>query len=578
VISVQAIVLSFESFRRNHNWLKSLSFFFGPALRGKCSLMHTADFNQQDETSELETDVCIVGSGPAGLSVAKEFVGSSVRVLVVESGDAEPNEFADALNSIDSVGVPRVMDLVRARIFGGTSHVWSGRCAPFDATDYAERDWAPMSGWPVQMADLAPYVERASVNLGLGPPCYDESVWKKGLSLKWYDGRPGGAGMPPAQELDPNLLRPVFWQFSKHVDNPKDWMRFGPWFRQFSAKNVRILLNATVTQLNLADDGRAITSADVTGKSRKTRRIRAKAFVLCAGGVENPRLLLASNKVAANGIGNRNDLVGRYFMDHPRAAFATVNPRRSQALQDRFCVHRLNHETGAHYFLTGFGLSPALQKAERLLNCAGWLILHSAPDNPWDAVRRLRSAKRNLIRDAAAIGANSRIVMQGVGRLVRRMPVAHKLEKITLFADVEQRADRNSRVTLSDRKDPFGVPLPCIDWRINDQVGDSIRRLGSAAAHEFERLGLAKIDLEPWVVDRKLSEANFTDAGHPSGGTRMASDPKAGVVDEHCQVHGVGGLYVASSSVFPTNGHANPTLMIVALAIRVADRIKAQLF
>jgi hypothetical protein len=91
VISVQAIVLSFESFRRNHNWLKSLSFFFGSALRGKCSLMHTADFNQQDETSELETDVCIVGSGPAGLSVAKEFVGSSVRVLVVESGDAEPN-------------------------------------------------------------------------------------------------------------------------------------------------------------------------------------------------------------------------------------------------------------------------------------------------------------------------------------------------------------------------------------------------------------------------------------------------------------------------------------------------------
>jgi choline dehydrogenase-like flavoprotein len=541
--------------------------------------MDMADFDQLDQTGDFETDICIIGSGPAGLSIAKEFLGSSVRVLVVESGDAERSEFSDALNDIDSVGVPYETDQkkVRARIFGGTSHLWSGRCAPFDAIDYVERDWAPMSGWPVRMADLTPYLMRASANLGLGPLYYDESVWEKGLSLKWYESRMGRAGTPPAQELDPNLLRPVFWQFSKHVDNPKDWARFGPWFRLFSSGNVRVLLNATVTQLNLADDGRSVISADVCGKTNKTRRVRAKAFVLCAGGIENPRLLLASNKVAAKGIGNQNDLVGRYFMDHVRWAFATANPP-SQALQDRFCVHRLNHETGAHYYLTGFGLSPAVQKAEGLLNCAGWLILHPAPDNPWDAVRRLRSAKRNLIRDVAAIGANPGNVMRGLGRLARRMPVAHKLKKITLFADVEQQADRDSRVVLSDRKDFFGVPLPRIDWRIHDQERNTIRRLGLAAAYEFERLGLAKINLEPWVVDPIGEDASFEGTFHPSGGTRMAREPNAGVVDEHCQVHGVGGLYVAGSSVFPTNGHVNPTLMIVALAIRVADRINAQLF
>jgi choline dehydrogenase-like flavoprotein len=337
-------------------------------------------------------------------------------------------------------------------------------------------------------------------------------------------------------------------------------------------------LNATVTQLNLADNGRSVISADVCGKTKKMRRVCAKAFVLCTGGIENARLLLASNKVAAKGIGNQNDLVGRYFMDHLRWAFATAKPP-SQALQDRFCVHRLNHETGTHYYLTGFGLSPAVQKAEGLLNCAGWLMLDPAPDNPWDAVRRMGSTERNLIRDVTAIGANAGIVLRGVGRLARRMPVAHKLEKITLLADVEQRADRDSRVMLSDReKDFFGVPLPRIDWRTHDQERNTIRRLGLAAAQEFERLGLAKIDLAPWIVDPMGTEGSFEETFHPSGGTRMAREPNAGVVDEHCQVHGVEGLYVAGGSVFPTNSHVNPTLTIVALAIRVADRIKAQHF
>jgi choline dehydrogenase-like flavoprotein len=557
------------------------------------TLIDIVDFNELDQRDDFETDLCIVGSGFAGLSIAKEFLGSTVRVLVVESGGTEPSDFANTLNDIKSIGAPRVMDqkLVRSRVFGGTSDVWSGRCAPFDAIDYAEREWVPMSGWPVREVDLLPYVERASINLGLGPSCYDEALWDTGLSIKWYDGRIGGTGTPPAQELDSNLLRPVFWQFSKHVDNPKDWMRFGPWFRQLSGDNVRVLLNATVTQLNLADEGRFVASAEVSSSNRKTRRIRAKAFVLCAGGIENPRLLLASNKTAATGIGNQYDIVGRYFMDHPRAAFATTNPRASQALQDRFCVHRLNDQSGPHYYLTGFGLSPELQEAEKLLNCSAWLILHSAPDNPWDAVRRLHAisgASSNgrvqsnistlLLRDATAIVTNPRVVMQGLGRLARRMPVAHKLDKVTLFADVEQRPDPNSRVTLSDQVDAFGIPLPCIDWRINEQEGDSIRRLGLAAAREFDRIGLTKLELEPWVVNRELKEANFTDSGHASGGTRMANDPKVGVVDEHCQVHGVGGLYVTGGSVFPTNGHANPTLMIVAFAIRLADRIRAQLF
>ena len=107
--------------------------------------------------TRLRCDVCIIGTGPAGITIARELSGTPLRVTILESGGAERQEETDALNEIESVGWPRVMDqwLVRNRIVGGTSSTWDGRCAPFDEIDLQFRDWVPYSGWPFRMDDLA---------------------------------------------------------------------------------------------------------------------------------------------------------------------------------------------------------------------------------------------------------------------------------------------------------------------------------------------------------------------------------------------------------------------------------------
>jgi nucleoside-diphosphate-sugar epimerase len=164
-----------------------------------------------------------------------------------------------------------------------------------------------------------------------------------------------------------------------------------------------------------------------------------------------------------------------------------------------------------------------------------------------------------------------------VADLLHDRAVTHKLTHAGLLCSVEQRPDPESRIRLSHRRDRLGLPIAQIDWRINKQEKASVARLGTLIRQESVRLGLPAPALVPWIREGHYERAEFADVAHPTGTTRMGHDPRESVVDENCQVHGVSGLFVAGSSVFPTAGHANPTLMIVALAARLADRLRAQL-
>jgi len=217
-------------------------------------------------------------------------------------------------------------------------------------------------------------------------------------------------------------------------------------------------------------------------------------------------------------------------------------------------------------------LSEETQRREQLLNCAAWLDEERAVDDPWDAIKRLRrpdpSGRR--MADVRAVVANPALLVRGVRRRVlEKRGVPHKLNRLFLRSIVEQAPDHLSRITLSDRKDEFGVPLPRIDWRIGQLERKSIARLAELIELELPKLGFTKPDL--------VANPDFIDAAHPSGATRMAEDPACGVVDKNCAVHGVRGLYVSGSSVFPTAGHANPTLMIVIMAIRLAEHLRRQI-
>jgi len=565
------------------------------------------DLDRLPPDTELTTEVCIVGSGPAGATLAAELAGSALRVLVVESGGREPEAAVAALNEVENVGAARVanQDLMRTRVLGGTSRIWTGRCGELDEIDYVDRPWVAHSGWPLAGDELRPFLDRARAYLGLGPNVYDERLWA-------LLGR-----RPPRPALPESRLVPRFWQFSRGATNPAGPTRFGadvlPQAAGVDAAagepetpggsgNVNVLLHATVTHIDTDDTGSVVRGVEVASTSGRRATIRAAVVVLAAGGIENARLMLASNRVVPQEVGNRNDLVGRFLMDHPGSVIASVDPASARRLRDRFGRYWLDGPEGRQVYVHGVGLSPQVQREEELLNCAAFLEEYPAPGDPWHAGRRLASRLRGggeptqdevavasfwrredeipdptATRDVLALLRNAPTVAAGAYRMTRRRrPPIFQASRVDVYCLVEQEPDPASRVTLSDRVDALGVPISRVDWRVSERERISVGRLAGLLAQELGRLGYASPEPAEWLEGGEGWPESITDRAHPIGTTRMADDPRAGVVDRNCQVHDTEGLFVAGSSTFPTAGHVNPTLMIVALAIRLADHLKAQ--
>lgn len=490
-----------------------------------------------------------------------------MRVIVVESGGLAPQADADALSEIENVGVSRELNqsLVRPRGLGGASQIWTGRCAPFDEVDYARRPWVPHSGWPIGSHEIDPYLDRSAAHLGLGIGSgYTEA------------GPPRRFRRSPARNvMDGSLVLPFFWQFSTDAMRRYDSMRFGKRILHGTSDNVRVFLNASVVQIDAGPTVNSARGVEIVGPDGARRTIAAPVVVLCAGGIENARLLLASNKVAASGLGNGHDLVGRFLMDHPRGGVATFDHRRVDALGDHFGLNFLGTGQGSYLFCRGLRLSPQVQEREGLLNCAVWLSEIVTHDDPWSALQRiLRRRGTQVRRDAMAIASNLGLVVKGMYRGVSGQVIPRKLARLELNCTVEQLPDPESRITLSDRVDRHGTPISRVNWCVNDREQQTVRRTAELVAQECTRIGVPTPVLDDWVRDKAPFPPSFGEVAHHIGTTRMADNPGDGVVDRYCQVHGIRGLYIAGSSVFPTAGHANPTQMIVALGVRLADTIK----
>ena len=567
----------------------------------------------------IDADLVIIGGGPAGLTIAREFFGSPIQVLVLESGQLTETPRATDLNTVESIGEPkgeaeirRRIEWhgsgssswsqeaqpygVRCRVLGGSSHTWAGKVAAFDAADFAKRDWVPYSGWPFTPESLIPFLDRAAVTLNLGPNCYDSEFWTL-LGLK----------TPPAGP-DPALLRSFFWQIARSRLDSGDIMRFGPEFVALDAPNVRVLVNATVTSVDTNAEGSAFGGLEVSTIDGVRSRVRAKAAVLAASAIENPRLLLASKKTNPRGLGNAHDLVGRFLMDHLGTKIGAYKASDCPEIGKRFGFYSIRHQGQAHIYMHGLTPSRALQERESLNNCALYMLEEWAPDDPWGAIRRLAGGKSDKpISDILAAASSPGLLLKGVAmrlfesnalpesfksvvvnavisqfpnfavREFRTRSLPHKLNSIAIEGIAEQRPNPESRITLSDKTDALGVPMARVDWRGDREARRSLARLGQHLMKESIRIDIPAPQLDDWVIDERHDDGIFIDSAHTAGTTRMSDDPKQGVVDSNCRVHGVAGLYVAGASVFPTSGHANPTLMIVSLAIRLADRIKLDL-
>ncbi len=528
------------------------------------------DFYDFQDGSEITTDLCIIGAGVAGITVAREFLDKNIDVCLLESGGPDYDGRIQALYAGENRGQPYYeLDDSRLRFFGGTTLVWGGRCMPHEAIDFETRSWIPHSGWPFSRADLDPWYRRAHDALEIDDPVYDEQAWKR-LGI-----------VPPS--FDPLTIRTGSWQFDEafarfDMGNCQDLQK---------ATNIRILLHASVTNIQADPSCSSVQHINIATLAGIKGRVRAKAYVLAAGGIETPRLLLASNGVASSGIGNDNDLVGRFFMEHPHGRAAEVITPDPYKLWDTFRKRRV---PGGKLYSPMIRPGERLQEKAGILNTAVTIKCQRRPEigiSAGKAVYKSFKARMHPTRRGRRIWRiykkTNQLIHALTDRLVRRRQLSSGRGGLYLIIRGEQAPNPDSRVVLSGQHDALGVPQADLDWRFSDLDKRTVTTLVDALHNEFQRLGLGSVIPEEWLADTSPAwPVDPTVSNHPIGGyhhmgtTRMADDPKHGVVDADSCVHGIGNLYVAGSSVFPTSGWANPVLTTMALTLRLADHLKVE--
>lgn len=522
------------------------------------------DFAQFREEACFDADICIIGAGAAGITLARSFLHTALKVCVVESGgrdyETDVQELADGRNlGFDYYALKDS----RLRFFGGTTAIWGGRVAQLDDIDFQKRDWIPHSGWPFGKDELRPYYRDAQALLGLPViddnrcPAFDETL--------------------PFQ----NVL-PAFWQFDEAFD------RFTlPRCEDLAqAPNIEILLHATAVHLQTSANGRVVKYAEIKNFSGVKSQVKAKRYVIATGGLEVPRLLLCSkNKAHPDGIGNAHDMVGRYFMEHPHARGARVDINDPVAFFRVF--PRFLRDKGARY---GALLRPAdtFQERERILNSGFTLAVRKHEGKKQVAYKALYNTMRHEFspnRFGRGLWKLTRRASTAVqDRFGARLNAAKMNRRgFGLYAVMraEQAPNPQSRVVLTDKADALGMRRIALDWQFSSIDKHSVIRLMRGLDEDLRRAGLGRAEPSRWLSD-PVTEWHVDPlvSNHPIGGyhhmgtARMASDPKSGVVDENCKIHGTENLFVAGSSVFPTGGWANPTLTILALALRLGDYLK----
>lgn len=508
------------------------------------------DARKLNNNSIIEGDICIVGAGTAGISIALEWMNSPYKVILLEGGGFEYDDQVQDLNGGKTTGQKYFpLKSSRLRYFGGTTGHWAGMCSPLDHVDFRKRDWVPHSGWPIVKEDLDPFYARAHKTLGLGPYEYSFDYWRKEI--------PNLNPFP----LDDKVVWNKMWQFST--------ARFGNLYRDtiLKARNIHLYTYANVVNLEASEGVNSIREAQTRDHSGKTHTVRAKHFILACGAIQNARMLLASNKQAPAGLGNQNDVVGRYFMEHLEVSSAEL------WLTKPFPTDLYNWSYGVTRASAELAITEETQEQFKILNgTASFAPLVFAKHvkqrmEVWQNEDPRESAK-NMFAEWDRAGAEAE--KEGTGSIQRAY---------MLNTRIEQAPNPNSRVTLGSEKDGLGVPRASLNWEFTPLDKRSIRKIYELLGQQMGIAGLGRVKLLEFLRDENnYTFPDDTNGGwHHMGTTRMSEDPKKGVVDANCQVHGIQNLHVAGSGCFTTSGAPNPTLTLVSLSIRLSDYVMGKM-
>lgn len=516
------------------------------------------DLNSSQETPDLPCDVCIVGAGAAGLAIATEMLKSHKTVVILESGGFEHEPATQALYDVENSGSPHAgATQGRFRVLGGSTTKWGGQALPLTPLDFEKRDWVAHSGWPIQFDELKPYYERASRFLLIDNQNYDTDLFAY-LQVQ-----------PPI--FDPNKIR---YHFSKWSPKPSLRETYLPALRD--AAPCSLLLHANVTQIVLQDTLRHVSAITACSLAGKTVTVLPRVLVLCVGGIETARLLLTNNTQQQTGIGNEHDLVGRFFQDHPNAMVGWVKSPDPGRIQRLFNVF---HKRGLKYSVRCTAAA-SWQHDHQVLNASMGITFvqeNTIFQNLRDVHAALRGGKRSreVLRKLVRVGAHPLHVVSPVWHYAVHGRSFAPGAGLRVALTCEQEPDPESRILLSEERDALAVRRANVRWMVKDSTGSTLRQFAQLVGEQFQSAGLGEIVLDPWVhQEPEAWREHISDQYHHIGTARMSDSPRQGVVDRNCRLHAVDNLYIASSAVFPTSGHSNPTLTILALCIRLADHLK----
>lgn len=520
------------------------------------------DIDKLDNKLLINSDICIMGGGVAGITLANELKKHHTNIVIIESGDEVINPDTQNLYSGNVVNkLYPDPEYSRLRMLGGSSNHWENNTSPLDKIDFEKRDWVDNSGWPIELSDLESYYLKAGDYCGTKSDGYDTKTWASRLKQEVL----GNSQNIIETGIAKVSIPPVRF-YSSYGDDLSE------------AKNVRIYKNSNVVDIEYDSSKEKIEKIYFETMPGKRYTVASKVFIMCFGGLENARMLLHFNKNNADKIGNHYDNVGRYFMDHPVVRAGQLFPNDIE----RFSLYSGNNLKD-RIVLGYFKLSEKTLNKNKINNIRIPLV----PNTEYIMSDGISSS--HILSDALSKGEfpddfSSHItnilkdidmIAEGISRKKFNKVLFDKSDQIygyQLPIMLEQTPDRNNRVMLGNSQDKYGINKILIDWKLKENDKENLWKALEIVAQQFGAESLGRIRLLKERSSRIWGD-QLGFGHHHMGTTRMSSHYKNGIVDKNHLVFSTKNLFMGGSSVFPTGGHVPPTLTIVAMSIRLADII-----
>ncbi len=508
----------------------------------------------------LTPDVCVVGAGALGITMATALARAGADVMLIEGGGVGLEADSQALQQGQSIGQPfQNIGVGRYRVLGGTTLYWGGQLLPFDPFVTGARPWAGHEAWPLPPGELDRWHQRTWALLGLdGLEHDDREVWRRsGVDA---------AALGPELELIASR-----WMRTRNLAR-----LFGAELR--AAKGPRVLLHANAVALEMDAASHAVSAVHVRSLRGAQAVVRPRHTVLANGTLEIARLLLHPLAGGRTPPWHGNQWLGVPLIDHIDCHAADVKVLNHKAFHDLFD----NVYLGGRMYHPKIRLTPQVQRSEELVDIAGEFLYRTRFSEHLEYLKLFLRSLREGSGEVpwSQLPRHLASVLQAAGPLAlryfrdRRSFKPHDAE-VGLNVYCEQLPSPRSRVLLGPQRDALGLQRLAVDWHIDGHEIASMRRFARAVDERLRALGLAQLTLVPEL--ESLSPAVLSgvrDSVHQMGTTRMAVDPSQGVVDENLRVHGTDNLFVAGAAAFPSTGHANPTFTAMALGQRLAEHLR----